>query len=104
MSAKPKFDRTLKRREARQKKFRQRYLQLMYGEYRCTSGQAVRQVAIDFNLTEDRCFAVIRPVDVRVMLENDWEGTMKLHGLDLPRPIGDPGNEIERLDELEAVV
>lgn len=98
MSTQPKFDRTLIRRDRRQKKFRQRYLQLLFIE-KITSGEAVRQVAKDFNLTEARCFVVIRPADVRVMLEKDWKGTMKLHGLNIPEPI-----EIRSLDEFEAVV
>lgn len=98
MSALPKFDRTLKRREAKQKKFRQRYLELRFLN-RMDSGEAVRQIANEFNLTSDRCFVIIRPADVRVMLERDWFGTMRKHGLDIPYP-----DEVRSLDELEAVV
>jgi hypothetical protein len=96
MSTITKRERTLRRREIREKKFRQRYLLLCYSE-KLSSGDAIRQLADDFNITEARAFVVVRPADVRVMLEKDWSGTMKAHGLDLPKP-----EPVKPLTDLEA--
>lgn len=96
MSTVTKSERTLRRREIREKKFRQRYIKLCYADM-LLSGDAIRQLAADFNVTEARAFVVVRPADVRVMLEKDWQGTMKAHGLDLPKP-----EPVKPLTDLEA--
>lgn len=98
MNMQPKHSTTLRRRAAKQKKFRQRYLQLRY-QSGLTSGKAIAQISDEFNLTGDRCIVIIRPADLRVMLENDWSGTMQMHGLNIPYP-----EQVKSLDELEAVV
>lgn len=73
------------RSKLRQRQLRRHFIRLTVKEH-YSSANAVRLVAKKFALSEARMFVIIRPADVRKMLANDWEGTMKEHSLDLPRP------------------
>jgi hypothetical protein len=79
----------------RKRQLRRHYIKLTVKE-RYPSASAIRLVAEKYGISESTAFRLIRPVDLRAMLNEDWDAAMKLHSLNLAPP-----KDVE-IDPLEA--
>jgi hypothetical protein len=80
-----KLERVALRNLIRQRKIRRAFI-LLTVNHAMPSADAVRFLAEKFSYSESHMFRIIRPADVRAMLEHDWEATMTEYKLSIPKP------------------